>query len=760
MSVILESEQGVLAGPELYAPVVSLETLVAQAAKFAEGVLSAADKDLLAKAYDFARKAHEGQLRASGAPYFSHATQVALELARTGLDASTMAAGLLHDTLEDTTATPQELKERFGEGITALVEGVTKISGQLAPSRDELHAENLRKMLVAVARDIRVLLIKLSDRLHNIRTLSFLDQAKQRRVAAETMEVYAPLANRLGLARWKWELEDRCMAVLYPREFQDLSQQILSTQGDRSRRLSEASEKLAERLREADISAEISGRNKHLWSTYQKMLKSEKKFDEVYDLVAFRIITHSVQDCYATLGLVHSLWNPVPGRVKDYIAIPKSNFYQSLHTTVIGPLGLPLEVQVRTQEMHRTAERGIAAHWNYKEGGKAESAKNTLPFLQAVLDWQKESKDSQEFVEFLKIDLYEDEVFVFTPKGEVKMLPKGSTCIDFAYAVHSNVGDRCYGAVVNGKMSTLRHELKSGDIVSVLTSPTHKPSKDWLLFVKTSKAKTRIRRFIKMHQREADLIHGRVALEKAVRRYKLKIGDLDRSSHLLEVSRQLHFSNLDDLLAALGSKDLDMKALVDRLKPANQGADAEAAAEARTAIPPRPLPLSSASVSQGVVVKGLSGMLVAMARCCNPVHGDPILGYVTVGRGVSVHRTDCFNAPDLFRKSERLVEVHWADSRLGTRPVEIEVTAFDRDKLMTDMLLAIAKTTSLSGEPTSLSMANASASQDGVAFARFTVNVCDIDHLKRVMLHLHQVEGVSSVKRRERRLRKKRSAHA
>lgn len=744
MTVVLESEHGVLEGPEPFSSTPALAEILAVAEGVAPG---APGREMLARAYAFAEKAHAGQMRASGAPYFSHVAQVALELARVGLDATTISAGLLHDTVEDTQTTVEALSVEFSPEVAHLVEGVTKISAKLAPSGSELHAENLRKMLVAVAKDIRVLLIKLADRLHNVRTLVYLPEAKQKRVAAETMEVYAPLANRLGIARWKWELEDRCMAVLYSREFAELQAMISTASGDRSSRLNLAGERLAEKLKESGIDAEIAGRSKHLWSTYQKMLRDNKKFEEVYDLVALRVITSSVQDCYATMGLVHSLWNPVPGRVKDYIAIPKSNMYQSLHTTVIGPLGLPLEVQVRTGEMHRTAERGIAAHWTYKEGAKGRG--DTLPFLQSVLEWQKESKDSKEFMEFLKIDLYEEEVFVFTPKGEVKMLPKGSTCIDFAYAVHSGVGDQCYGAVVNGKMATLRQELKSGDIVKVLSSPSHKPSKDWLHFVKTSKAKNRIRHFVKAHQREADMARGRDGLEKAIKRHSLKIGELDKSSLLAEAVKQLHFGNLEDFLAAIGAKELDVKTVIDKLKPPQDAAAGEAPAPALH----RPVPQSTSSVSQGVIVKGLGGMLVSFAQCCSPVHGDLIFGYVTVGRGVSVHRADCVNASDLHRKSERLVEVAWSDNAVEPRPVELEVTAFDRDKLMTDMLLAIAKTTSLTGRPTALTAASAAAAGDGMAQAKFTVGVADVEHLKRVMLNLHQVQGVSSVKRREKRLK-------
>ncbi len=561
--------------------------------------MPASEREMVRKAHAFADKAHAGQKRASGAPYFSHAAQTGLELARLGLDGATICAGLLHDVVEDTPHTAAELAAAFTPQVAELVEGVTKISVRFSPAGDEAKAENLRKMLVAMAKDVRVLLIKLADRLHNMRTLVYLTEVKQRRIAGETLEVYAQLAHRLGIHQWKWELEDRCMAVLYPREYGELSAELAGLQSDRGSRMTEARNKLREKLGEAGIANEIVGRTKHLWSIYQKMLKQHKRFDELYDLVALRVITQSVPDCYAALGLVHSLWTPLPGRVKDYIAIPKSNMYQSLHTTVVGPAAQPLEIQVRTDEMHRTAERGIAAHWNYKEGGNRGEGGDALPFLKNVLEWQKESRNATEFVENLKIDLYEEEVFVFTPKGEVKMLPKGATVIDFAYAVHSSVGDQCYGAVVNGKMAPLRQEVVGGDIVRVLTSPQHHPNKDWLLYARTSKAKNKIRRFVKMNQREADVERGREALEKAVRRHKLKIGELDKSSHVLEASRQLHFSNTEDLFAALGSKELDLKVLMEKLKP-------EPKLEGKPELAPRPQPLSAATVSQGVVVKGLS----------------------------------------------------------------------------------------------------------------------------------------------------------
>ncbi|HTB35005.1 MAG TPA: RelA/SpoT family protein, partial [bacterium] len=569
----------------------------------------------------------------------------------------------------------------------------------------------------------------------------------------ETLEVYAQLANRLGIHQWKWELEDRCMAVLYPAEYAELSAELAGLQSDRGSRMTEARTKLREKLSEAGIANEIVGRTKHLWSIYQKMLKQHKRFDELYDLVALRVITQSVPDCYAALGLVHSLWTPLPGRVKDYIAIPKSNMYQSLHTTVVGPAAQPLEIQVRTDEMHRTAERGIAAHWRYKTGSRGEGS-DALPFLKNVLEWQKESRSATEFVENLKIDLYEEEVFVFTPKGEVKMLPKGATVIDFAYAVHSSVGDQCYGAVVNGKMAPLRQEVVGGDIVRVLTSPQHHPNKDWLLYARTSKAKNRIRRTLRHIEKEADARRGREILEKLIKRAGLKIHDLNHSSLLADVAQTLNHPSAEDLLAAIGAKELDGKEVLARLDPSYVE---QAEAPQKKPEPKRP---SSSTISQGIEVKGMGGMMVSFARCCTPVQGDPILGYVTIGRGVSIHRADCVNAPDLMRKSERLVEVRWAGEAEGARQVELEVSAYDRPNLMAEMLLAIARTTSQAGKPSNLSAAAASTLEGGLAQARFTVGIYDLEHLKRLMLNLYQVDAVTSVKRRDRRVKMRSGAPA
>jgi GTP pyrophosphokinase len=753
-------------GPEAFNQVVGLEALLA-----AYGQATEADASLLRRAYAKAEEAHKGQARVSGAPYFCHVTQVALELTTLGLDAATVAAGLLHDTVEDTPTTLEELQAAFGPDVAELVDGVTKISTRAFHNREEKQIENLRKMVMAIARDVRVLLIKLSDRLHNLRTLRYLPQAKQEAVARETLELYAPLVHRLGIARWKWEIEDRCMQVLYPKAYSDLAEKVGLAQGDRQSLLEEARQALLPRLAASGIEAEVFARSKHYWSIYQKMLTSGKAFGEIYDLMGLRVITRDTSDCYAALGIIHSLWKPLPGRVKDYIAMPKSNMYQSLHTTVIGPKAQPMEVQVRTREMHRTAEVGIAAHWLYKEGspGRERKTDERLKFFAALSDWQNSLKDTREFMEFLKIDLYEDEVFVFTPKGEVKRLPKGSTPIDFAYSVHSSLGDQVYGAKVNGKMVPVRQELSSGDIIEVLSGPGHHPSKDWLHYVKTGKAKNRIRHWFKASDQEQFMDLGRELMEKELDRAGVKVKEFYKSSELLEAARRFSLSSIEDLLTAVGSRRLSPKHVLAEALPA-QAAQALAAASpaAAPAAPveaPAPTPRQVRAKRKeaqrrgapgrpqprGVVVKGMSNMLVTFARCCAPVPGDPILGFITIGRGVSVHRTDCVNVGDLSKRTGRLVEVAWAGASAGpeaARPVDLQVTSFDRPRLLTDMLEAIGGTPTRGAERTAMTAAAARSIGEGMAQAEFTVQVVDLDHLRRVMYNLYQVEGVTSVKRR------------
>jgi GTP pyrophosphokinase len=735
-----------LQASEIYGSVVPLQAILDPLTTR----LSKEDQDLVTRAYRAAEKAHEGQKRLSGAPYFSHVSRVALELAGLGLDAASLAAGLLHDTVEDTGVRLETLKADFGPEVAELVDGVTKISTRAFRTSEEKQVENLRKMLLAMAKDIRVLLIKLADRLHNIRTIGYLESSKAQRIARETLDLYAPLAHRLGIAKWKWELEDRSMAVLYPDAYREIHEKITSSQGDRLSHLAQAKEMLGPKLAEAGLQAELISRSKHTWSIYQKMLQSNKSFEEVFDLMGLRVITRDVHDCYAAMGIIHSIWKPLPGRVKDYIAMPKSNMYQSLHTTVIGPQGLPLEVQVRTQEMHKTAEMGVAAHWYYKEGSKSGTRVDPS-FFSALSEWQNELKDSREFMEFLKIDLYEAEVFVFTPRGEVKRLPRGSNPIDFAFAVHSSVGEHTYGAKVNGKMVPLRHELRSGDIVEVLTSPSHEPSKDWLHYVKSSKAKNRIHHYFKERDQKEYEGRGRELLEKECEAENFQLHDFFKSPQLLEAARHHSLASIEDLLAAVGIRQISPKHVVAWLK--EQSAPSAGPGQAPAVPLPVPVKVQPArpiSISQGVQVKGLSGMLVTFARCCAPVHGDPILGFVTVGRGVSIHRTDCVNAADLARKTERLVEVAWAGAVQPdeARPVQIIVSSYDRPGLMAEMLMAIAETKSVGQSKTNISAASARSLEDGMAEGAFTVAIADVEHLKRVMLSLHQVKGVTSVKRK------------
>jgi GTP pyrophosphokinase len=760
--------QNLHSGPESFNQVVGLEALLT-----AYGQAPEAQLDLIRRAYRKAEEAHKGQLRVSGAPYFCHVTQVALELTTLGLDAPTVAAGLLHDTVEDTPTTLEELQAAFGPDVAELVDGVTKISTRAFHNREEKQIENLRKMVMAIARDVRVLLIKLSDRLHNLRTLRYLPPAKQEAVARETLDLYAPLVHRLGIARWKWEIEDRCMQVLYPHAYDQLAEQIGLAQGDRQALLEEARLSLLPKLAAAGIEAEIFARSKHYWSIYQKMLTSGKAFGEIYDLMGLRVITRDTSDCYAALGVIHSLWKPLPGRVKDYIAMPKSNMYQSLHTTVIGPKAQPMEVQVRTREMHRTAEVGIAAHWLYKEGSAPKDGKmdERLKFFAALSDWQNNLRDTHEFMEFLKIDLYEDEVFVFTPKGEVKRLPKGSTPIDFAYAVHSNLGDQIYGSKVNGKMVPLRQELSSGDIIEVLTGPGHHPSKDWLHYVKTGKAKNRIRHWFKASDQEQFMDLGRELMDKELERAGVRVKDFYKSPELLEAGRRFSLTSIEDLLTAVGSRRLSPKHVLVQALPATALATAPVLAPAASTATTSQPEASAATPRQvrskrkeaarrgapaqpqprGVVVKGMSNMLVTFARCCTPVPGDPILGFITIGRGVSVHRTDCVNVGDLSKRTGRLVEVAWAGAGAGPeapRPVDLQVTGLDRAQLLSEMLEAIGGTLARATERTQMTAVACRSIDEELAQAEFTVQVVDLDHLRRVMYNLYQVEGITSVKRR------------
>ncbi|MCL5115755.1 MAG: bifunctional (p)ppGpp synthetase/guanosine-3',5'-bis(diphosphate) 3'-pyrophosphohydrolase [Firmicutes bacterium] len=653
------------------------------------------EAEQIMRAMTFAEEAHRGQSRASGDPYVAHPLAVASILADLKMDAPTIVAALLHDVVEDTPYTLEDIEERFGPEVAQLVDGVTKLDRLEERTREEEQAENLRKMFLAMAKDIRVILIKLADRLHNMRTLKHLTADRVQRIAKETMEIYAPLAHRLGIFRIKWELEDLAFQHLQPAAFQEMKELVAKKRQEREAAVDGVITELKERLEAVGMVTEVSGRAKHLYSIYQKMYKQGKDFAEIYDLVAVRILVESVKDCYAVLGMVHSLWKPVPGRFKDYIAMPKSNLYQSLHTTVIGPHGEPLEVQIRTFEMHHTAEYGIAAHWRYKEGGRGDREfEQKLSWLRQLLEWQRDMRDASEFMETLKVDLFSDEVFVFTPKGDVIDLPAGATPIDFAYRIHTDVGNHCVGAKVNGRIVPLAATLESGDIVEVLVNrKSPGPSIDWLSIVHTSQAKTRIRQWLRRERRHEHLVRGQEMLEKELRRQSLTL----TPERLAELIRKLGYGSLDDVAVALSEGNTTPPMLLSRLKEEMQR-------ELGTAAPVVPTASrgQKASPVKGseILVRGQGRMLTRLARCCQPVPGDPIIGFLTRGRGVSVHRLGCPNEKELAKDPERLIEVSWdvEEAELSPHPVELRVYAWDRAGLLADVANVVADSNIISAK--------------------------------------------------------------
>ena len=692
-----------------------------------------ADLSVIERAWDYARDAHDGQVRESGEPYFDHPVAVAFILADMNLDPNTIAAGLLHDVIEDTGRSYEEISQVFGSEIATLVDGVTKLSRMDFKSREEQQAESLRKMFVAMAKDIRVILIKLADRLHNMQTLDFSPPDKQKRVAGETLEIYAPLAHRLGMWRMKWELEDLSLRYLDTDAYYDLVEKVATKRQEREGYIEEARETLEAALTEIGISAEIQGRPKHFYSIYQKMEKQGKDFSEIWDLMGLRVIVGTLRECYAVLGAVHSIWKPIPGRFKDYVAMPKSNMYQSLHTTVIGPRGEPLEIQIRTWEMHRTAEYGIAAHWRYKEGGGGGDFEDKITWLRQILEWQKETRNGTEFVETLKVDLFSDEVYVFTPRGDVKTLPAGSTPIDFAYSVHTDVGHSCSGARVNGRMVPLNTKLATGDIVEIITSKSQAgPSRDWLAIAKTSKAKGKIRQWLKEEQREASVEQGKELVEKELKKLGLQVRANMKEERLLEVAQKFSYQSTDDLLASVGYGKLSAAQVVTKLVP-------ERAADET----PKPSPAKKkAGSSHGVRVPGVDNLLVRFARCCNPVPGDPIVGYVTRGRGVSVHRKDCPNAMIIVNaEKDRVVDVYWDTKDGESYPVEIEMEAYDAPGLLTGVINTAVEMKA------HVSAVTARTLKNRVAVINMTVEIHDVEHMDSVMERLRRISGVQSVRR-------------
>jgi GTP diphosphokinase / guanosine-3',5'-bis(diphosphate) 3'-diphosphatase len=704
-----------------------------------------ADVALIERCFDFAAERHAGQRRRSGEPYVVHPVGVARIISDLRLDVPSVCAGLLHDCVEDTSATAEDIGRLFGQEIQFLVEGVTKL-GQIAwTTREERQAENFRKMLLAMARDIRVILIKLADRVDNMRTLQHMSREKQERISRETREIYAPLANRLGIQWMKVELEDLGFKYLEPDDFRALSGRMADTAQSREAYIDEVCGKLRTVLTEAEINAQISGRAKHLWSIFQKIKKTGRDLDQIFDLIAFRVLTDSVRDCYAVLGVVHSNWTPVPGRFKDFIALPKPNLYQSLHTTVIGPRADRMEVQIRTQEMHRTAEQGIAAHWKYKEpngnhiGGPMSSADGkAFAWLRQLMEWQRDLKDPTEFIETVKIDLFQDEVFVFTPKGDVKALPKGSTPIDLAFAVHSKVGEHCSGARVNGLIVPLRYVLRNGDNVEILTSTNQKPSKDWLKFVVTSRAKTKIRHHIRMEQRERSRQMGRDLLARELRKRKgYALGTAEREGLLDEAAARLHVGNADDLLVAVGYGKLSAEQAANAVLPDHPEQEGTPAALEPDA-PAQPVKRPKRSIG-GIRVQGEADIVVKFAKCCSPVPGDNIVGFISRGHGVVIHTRDCPKALDL--DPVRRVDVTWDDESKTLRPVAIQVSCEDRPGL----LASISK--SFTEHGVNISQARCRTSEDGRAVNTFQVTVGHLDQLKTVLRSLQQIEGVVTATR-------------
>ncbi|MEW6045170.1 MAG: bifunctional (p)ppGpp synthetase/guanosine-3',5'-bis(diphosphate) 3'-pyrophosphohydrolase [Bacillota bacterium] len=697
------------------------------------------DTDLLVRAYNFAAEAHEGQVRDSGESFFQHPVEVARILAELEVDVATVAAGLLHDVLEDTPVTVEELEKAFTPEIARLVDGVTKLSKIPFQSREAQQAENLRKMFLAMAEDLRVVLIKLADRLHNMRTLRHLPPERQRKVARETLEIYAPLAHRLGIWQLKWEMEDLALRYLDPTAYYQLVQAVAKKRTEREGELEEVMEILRARLAEMGITGRVQGRPKHFYSIYQKMRTQNRSLDEIYDLMAVRVLVDDVKACYAVLGMVHSLWKPIPGRFKDFIAMPKSNLYQSLHTSVIGPRGEPLEVQIRTQQMHDVAERGIAAHWLYKEKRSATAFDAKVAWLRQVMEWLREMKDPHEFMETLKIDLFEDEVFVFTPKGDVKNLPAGATPVDFAFSVHTDIGLHCAGAKVNGRLTSLDYRLKNGEIVEIITAKHAQPSQDWLNFVKTSKARSKIRSFLKEARREQSVERGRQLLEREARRYGIDLAEASRNDGIPQLARRYGLATPEDLYSAIGFGRISPVHALGRLV----GREELLARLRQKRLESAGRLSRTTPASVGVTVEGADNLLIRFSKCCSPVPGDAIVGYVTRGRGISVHRADCPNVQSALEDPERRVEVRWNRVPGAVYPVDLHIEAHDRVNLLSNIINAI------SDGKTNIEAVQTRTTRQQLAIINVVVDVGGMDQLNELVRRIRQVEGVIEVRRAE-----------
>lgn len=696
-----------------------------------------ADLGLLEKAYVFSAKVHQGQVRRSGAPYLIHPLEVAGILAKMKLDVAAVATGFLHDTIEDTLTTLEEIRENFGDEIAQLVDGVTKISKMSFQTREEHQAENFRKMVMAMVKDIKVVLIKLADRLHNMRTLDFLSPERQQEIGRETLDIYAPLANRLGIDWIKTELEELSFRYLEPQAYKELSQKVAKTKKERERYVEEVRSIILEKLQEFGIYGEVTGRVKQLYSIYQKMKRLGVEFHDVYDITAFRIIVGTVKECYEALGVIHSLWRPVPGKFKDYIALHKGNMYQSLHTTVIGPYGERIEVQIRTWQMHRIAEEGIAAHWKYKEEGEIdEEGERRFAWLRQLLDWQMDLKDSREFLKTLKVDLFPTEVYVFTPRGEVREFPKGATPVDFAYSIHTDVGHQCVRAKVNGRLVSLNYQLLNGDTVEIITSPKHRPSRDWLKFVKTSRAKTKILQWIKAQQKERSVALGRELCERDFKKFGLHFSKSLKSGDLQKIAQEFSLTNEEEILASIGYGKITTQQVIGRLAPEKVRIDEKKEREGRL----EKVIKKVTSRSKGIVkIDGMDDVLMSFAGCCNPLPGDKIVGFITRGRGVIVHTVDCINA--LAADPRRHIEARWALEGDTTFPTRIRIYSADRK----GMLATISS--SISSNGVNITGAQIKTSGDGNAVATFDIEIGNVRQLKKVIGALQKIKGVMRVER-------------
>ncbi len=695
-----------------------------------------ANIDLVEKAYVYSAKAHQGQIRLSGEPYLSHPLEVAYILTKMKMDVTCIAAGFLHDTLEDTEAESDEIRHLFGEETANIVEGVTKISRMQFTSRQQRQAENVRKMILAMSSDIRVILVKLADRLHNMRTLGFQPPEKQRLIAAETEDIYAPLAGRMGIQWIKSSLEDLCLYYLEPKIYEDIKNEIAQTRDKREEFIKDVIELVSKKLEEFNIQATIKGRDKHFYSIYKKMLDQDLTVNQVYDVLAFRVIVSGIKECYEVLGHIHSMWKPVQGRFKDYVSVPKANMYQSLHTTVIGPMGQRMEMQIRTWDMDKVAEDGIAAHWKYKEGTtENKTDEKQFMWLRQLLEWQQNLKDPAEFLETVRMDLFPDEVYVFTPRGDVKAFPRGATPVDFAYSIHSEVGEKCMGARINRRMVPLRYQLRNGQTVEIITSPKQHPSKDWLEFVKTPRAKTKIRQWIRNQERGESIALGKTLLERSLERDRLKLPNIMKNEQILSIAKEFSFHSVEDLIAQIGFGKISPRQVLGRLKP-KLGIKDE-----------RPPGLVGKMVGRfkrrkgdlGIKVKGVSDMLIRFANCCHPLPGEPVIGFITRGRGVTVHQRNCSHI--LNADPERLVEVSWQASKEDIYLAKIRVTSVERKGVLSDI------SSILTQKDANIIEAQIKTTVDKKGIALFTIEVEDYNQLQNIMGAIKRIKNVLIVER-------------